>query len=207
MTIKQILDMTAEDVSRLNKQQLRAALRSVVDANNKAIRRLQDKGIETEALIARAKRVGADSTGSRDLLFTRPRGNKQTVNAMRSQLREAVGYARSKTGRVSGFTASVKSFEREVPGISRYIGQRSGDLRDEGKAFWNMYHKFLERNPNARESPGGTNEILGVAVKQFQRYYKGEIKTRTFFSNLKRESKAIYERQMEELGNEEFFEV
>ena len=207
MTVKQILDMTAEDVSRLNKQQLRAALRSVVDANNKAIRRLQDQGIETEALIARAKRVGADSTGSRDLLFTRPRGNKQTVNAMRSQLREAVGYARSKTGRVSGFTASVKSFEREVPGISRYIGQKSGDLRDEGRAFWEMYHKFLERNPNARESPGGTNDILGAAVKQFQRYYNGEIKTRTFFSNLKRESKAIYERQMEELGDEEFFEI
>lgn len=207
MTVKQILDMTAEDVSRLNKQQLHAALRSVADANNKAIRRLQDQGIETEALIARAKRVGADSTGSEELLFKRPRGNKQTVNAMRSQLREAVGYARSKTGRVSGFTASVKSFEREVPGISRYIGQRSGDLRDEGKAFWEMYHKFLERNPNARESPGGTNEILGAAVRQFQRYYNGEIKTRTFFSNLKRESKAIYERQMEELGDEEFFEI
>lgn len=207
MTLKQVLDMTAEEVNRLNKKQMQAALRSVVDANNKAIRRLQDKGIETEALIARAKRVGSDSTSSEALLFKRPRGSKQTLASMRDQFKEAVGYARSKTGRVSGFTASVKAFETEVPGISRYIGQRSGELREEGKAFWEMYHKFLERNPNARESPGGTNEILGAAVKQFQRYYKGEIKTRTFFSNLKRESKAIYERQMEELGDEEFFEI
>lgn len=200
MTVKQILDMTAADVKRLTTPELRKVLKSVVDANNKSIKRLQDRGIITQALISRAERVGAEDTASKDLRFRIPRGNKQTRNAMLSQLKDAIGYAQSETGSISRYEKSVARFEEKVPGISKYINGTDDRSKARGNRFWKMYNKFKEKNPQMAER-GGTDKLLRAAVQT----YNGRISLKTFTEQLKLKELEMYEADVEE--DEEDFEL
>lgn len=200
MNVKQILSKTFDEVNRMTTAELREALRAVADVNNKAIRRMQAKGAVSEALIARAKRVGAVTGKGKDaiyhtespaLLFKRPRGAKQTRAAMMAQLKDAIGYAQTETGSLRKLAKSEKRFEEKVPGISEYIGQGGGDQQKEtAKRFWNLYHKFKERNPQAAEK-GGTDVYLRAAVQIFSN--RQNITQRSFLTQMKKAEKRIYE--------------
>lgn len=192
MTVKQILDMTAADVKRLTTPELRKVLKSVVDANNKSIKRLQDRGIITQALISRAERVGAEDIASKDLRFRIPRGNKQTRNAMLSQLKDAIGYAQSETGSISRYEKSVARFEEKVPGISKYINGTDDRSKVRGKRFWRTYNKFKEKNPQIAER-GGTDKLLRAAVQ----IYHGKISMKTFDQQLLLKEKELYEAEVQ----------
>ena len=213
MNVKQLLAKTYDEVNRMTTAELREALRAVADANNKAIRRMQERGIVSEALIARAKRVGAVTgkgkntvyhTDSPALLFKRPRGSKQTRSSMMAQLKDAISYAQTETGSLRKLTISEKRFEEKVPGISEYIGY-GGDKKQKttAKRFWNLYHKFKEENPQAAEK-GGTDDYLRAAVEIFSG--KKNISLRTFLQKMGEAEKRIYELEAE-VEDSEFFAI
>lgn len=192
MNLKQALDMTAADVKRLTTPELRKVLKTVVDANNKSIKRLQDRGIITQALISRAERVGAEDTASKDLRFRIPRGNKQTRNAMLSQLKDAIGYAQSETGSITRYEKSVARFEEKVPGISKYINGTDDKAKARGNRFWRTYNKFKEKNPQIAER-GGTDKLLRAAVQ----IYHGKISMKAFDQQLLLKEKELYEAEVQ----------
>ena len=186
MTVKEILNISPEQLMKLNKRDISRALRKVSLAANKRIDRLKSKAVKTkEGYIPKSKGSQINTSA---LNWVTDDGHKRfkfgvkkasTRNEMIAQLHKAKQFMEMKTSTVGGAIAVRKNIEKRLFGKTREQAARGVKTKKEKAAIysryetmsrevWAYYRKFLElkgRDPHSYMSGSETViELIGQKV-------------------------------------------
>lgn len=181
MTVSEILNMSPETLSKLNKREISRALRTVSLAANKRIARLKSHATKTsEGYVSSGKKSGA-TIATDALNWVTNDGHSRTKfgvkksetrNQMIAQLQKAKKFMSMQSSTVGGATKLRKAREKKLFGKTREQAARSQTTKkgkqsvyqmfeQKYKDVWSAYRKFLEikgRDPHSYLA--GSDSIL-----------------------------------------------
>jgi hypothetical protein len=186
MTVKEILNISPDQLAKLNKRDISRALRTVSLAANKRINRLKSKATKTKEGYVPKKKGSQINTSA--LNWVTDDGHKRTQfgvkktstrNEMLKQLSKIKQFMDMKTSTVTGAVDVRKNIEKKIFGKTREQaarGVRTKKAKAEifaryenmSKEVWANYRKFLEikgRDPHSYMSGSDTIiELIGQKV-------------------------------------------
>lgn len=127
MTIKDILNLSNEDVMKLTKEELQPLVRQTVGVTRKRIKRIETAGISSPAV-----------TNVRDFTFSSSK--KQNLNQLRQQFIKSTSFLKNKTSTLKGARQARKkmlktlNIEEEIP-------------QDEEALFWSAMNRLQDEKP------------------------------------------------------------
>lgn len=151
LSIKNIINMSAEDINKLNTKDLRQLVGRLVSASNKRVKRLEKSEL---GLLSPAYQ----SVKRRGRLFSTK--NKQ-INQLRNEFKVAKNFLNMKTSTAKGF----KELRKET--VTR-LGKEFDSIEQE-KRFWQTYRKIEESGnilPNDKGGSAKVQEILANKLNE-----------------------------------------
>lgn len=136
LTVKEILNMPWEDVSRLSEKNLRSAVTILDSAGNKRLKRMEQSGIKSQASSWVERSGGNFSVAGKN------------YNELRSEFKRVSGFLKAKTSTQKGYE-EVRKNEARLLGVDD--GKAFAGDKEE-RIFWEAYHMFMETDQGLVES-------------------------------------------------------
>lgn len=136
LTVKELLNMPWEDVSRLSEKELRSAVTILDSAGNKRLKRMEQSGIKSQASSWVERSGGNFSVAGKN------------YNELRSEFKRVSGFLKAKT-------STQKGYEEVRKNTARLLGVEEGKAftgDKEERVFWDAYHMFMETEQGMVES-------------------------------------------------------
>lgn len=149
MTVKEILALEPSELSALKGSDLRAALRTVANAGNKRLKRLEDAGLSNSPAALYIREHGGAFTYSKKILpddKTARREFDRALNFIKAKT-SSIPTAREYQEKVNSFLAEHARIALvETTEDGSRIFDKTAELTDEQqKKFWRVWSRFKER--------------------------------------------------------------
>lgn len=129
-TVKGLLGMSYDDFNRLTKDELRKATKTLVDAANKRIKRIEQAGESTPATRFIRRSGGLSTKG------------KASLSSLRREYAKAQSFLTSETGSITGWRDVMDATQKT-------LSEKYGIDIDQGqmKTMWKSFEKLKELAP------------------------------------------------------------
>lgn len=136
-TIKQLLNLSIGDISKLSRRELALVVSQLASAANKRLRRLENTPMGTESIpYKNAMKVGKFSVAGKN------------QGKLQNEFKRVSEFLKTKTSTVSGWKAEKTRVYRRIGG--------GFDSEDAEKAFWRAYRDIAKSEKALHKSYGST---------------------------------------------------
>lgn len=128
MTVEDILNLSPQQIARLNEKEIRAATTILGSAANKRLKRALTKDTLSPAIRGMQRSGGKISVSG-----------KMNINQVRAEFYRAKSFMEAKTSTAKGFQKSTAEFASRI-GVKNIS-------KEESNAFWDIYSRIQSQNP------------------------------------------------------------